>query len=368
MVTTAFEPAVDYGGPVAKVGALGRALIDLGHEVEVWCADYGSGRSRLGAGRAVRDGLPVRYFRRWASYRWTPVVPQVVAAGDERFDVVHCFGVRDLIGLPLVASRVARGRAVVVEPLGMLSRGFRNAGAKAVFDRFIARPLLERVGAVIASSELEERLLRETLDADVRVRYNPLVALPAVSPRPPSARNGAPLNALWLGRISRTKGLAVLVEAIGRLDDVRLSIVGPDDGDGEADDLVRSMARPDIAGKVERRGSVDAHERDSLIQQADVVVLASRAESFGNVAAEAMALGRPVIVSDRCGIAPLVSELEAGLVVSVDATEIAGALAALRDDDDLRTRLGANGVAIRARLAPSRIAAEQVAIYEAVLL
>lgn len=367
MVTAAFEPAVDYGGPVSKVGALGRALVGLGHEVEVWCADYGPGRTRLGSGRAWRDGLAVRYFRRLASYRWSAFCPQVVAAGDERFDVVHCFGVRDLIGLPLVASRVVRRRPVVVEPLGMLGAGFRNAFAKTVFDLAVARPLLERASAVVASSELEKQALEGVLRTDVVVRYNPLLTRVDVPRTAPSPRPHGLLEVVWVGRISRTKGLSLLVEAIARTDGTRLVIAGPDDGDGEAQELERSIARFAVADRVERLGPVDARERDRLFQRADVVVLASRSESFGNVAAEAMSAGVPVVVTDRVGIAPLVAELEAGLVVNLSADALAAALATLRDDAALRAHLGANACAVRDRLSPERIAEEQLAIYAGVL-
>ena len=43
-------------------------------------------------------------------------------------------------------------------------------------------------------------------------------------------------------------------------------------------------------------------------RDADLFVLPSQSENFGNAAAEAIACGTPVMVTDRCGIAPLVDQ------------------------------------------------------------
>jgi glycosyltransferase involved in cell wall biosynthesis len=65
--------------------------------------------------------------------------------------------------------------------------------------------------------------------------------------------------------------------------------------------------------------------------------LPSLNENFGNTAAEAVACGTPVIVTETCGVAPLVNG-RAGLVVPVNAAALSQALARLLDDDSLRQR------------------------------
>ena len=71
-------------------------------------------------------------------------------------------------------------------------------------------------------------------------------------------------------------------------------------------------------------------------RDADVFVLPSLNENFGNTAAESAACGTPVIVTDRCGIAPFVGQ--AGVVVSHDSGQLELALGQLLDDPDSRRR------------------------------
>src|SRR5208282_413596 len=71
-------------------------------------------------------------------------------------------------------------------------------------------------------------------------------------------------------------------------------------------------------------------------RDADLFVLPSQNENFGNTAAEAAACGTPVIVTDQCGIAPYISG--AGLVIRHDVAELHGAIASLLEIPDLRAR------------------------------
>lgn len=88
-------------------------------------------------------------------------------------------------------------------------------------------------------------------------------------------------------------------------------------------------------------GVVRAHP---YYEQADVVVVPSLSEGFGYVAAEAMAYGIPVIVTEHCGNKTVVEEYETGFVVPVRSEEaIAEAMIRLYESPELRRHLGRNG-------------------------
>ncbi|MBU1675223.1 glycosyltransferase, partial [bacterium] len=80
----------------------------------------------------------------------------------------------------------------------------------------------------------------------------------------------------------------------------------------------------------------------SLLAVSDVVVLPSREEGFPNALLEAMALGVPAIGTPVDGIPELIADGVNGLLVPVgDPAALAGAMARLLDDEDLRRGLGA---------------------------
>src|SRR6185312_17084828 len=97
--------------------------------------------------------------------------------------------------------------------------------------------------------------------------------------------------------------------------------VGPDEGGMKA--RLMEMAREcGIASRVHFAGALFEQEKWAAYRDATVFVLPSQNENFGNTAAEAMACGTPVIVTDQCGIAPIVDG-RAGLVVPHDSRAIA---------------------------------------------
>lgn len=98
--------------------------------------------------------------------------------------------------------------------------------------------------------------------------------------------------------------------------------------------------------------------------QFDVVVCPSLEESFGRVAAEAMANGIPVVASDIPALRKLVGDHHAGLLFRAgDALDASRALRRLIGDRALRDRLGRSGRSRSAAFDPVRIAREMARIY-----
>lgn len=155
---------------------------------------------------------------------------------------------------------------------------------------------------------------------------------------------GADPMILFVGRLLDGKGLAELVEALGRLQAhmvARLVIVG--DGPLRTE-LARSAAQAGIAERVHMVGERPYDEVPLWIRAADVVVLPSEREGFPNVVREALACGRPVVATP-VGDIPRVVDNSAGRLVPIgDPRALAAALLeVLRSDWDPQ--------AIRARVA-----------------
>jgi hypothetical protein len=92
----------------------------------------------------------------------------------------------------------------------------------------------------------------------------------------------------------------------GRTQDAVLVLAGPEEGDGFLPKLQSMADRLGIRDKVLFTGPLYDDAKWSAYRDADLFVLPSQNENFGNTAGEAAACGTPVIVTDRCGIASFV--------------------------------------------------------------
>jgi glycosyltransferase involved in cell wall biosynthesis len=172
----------------------------------------------------------------------------------------------------------------------------------------------------------------------------------------------------YLGRIHKIKGLDLLVKAFADLpqplDDVKLVIVGPNDG--YLPSLKKLVAHLEISKKVFFTGPLYGQEKLSAFVDADVYVLPSAYEIFGIAVLEALACGTPVIVTDRCGIADVIDN-QVGLVVPYDKEQLSNAILRLLGDDKMQQQFGERGkLLVRERFNWEKIAEQMENVYRGV--
>ena len=179
---------------------------------------------------------------------------------------------------------------------------------------------------------------------------------------------GVPREAFLIvsvGALIQLKGFDMVIRALGTLRtravDAHLAIVG--DGP-ERDTLQLLVAELGLQGRVHFLGhqnNVGAILRDA----ADVVAIGSTVESFGLVAVEAGAVGRPVIAMRVGGITEVVEDRITGLLVlSGDDTAFANALTLLAKNPSLRQTLGDTAARrVLSRFTTDRTASSFVALY-----
>jgi glycosyltransferase involved in cell wall biosynthesis len=110
--------------------------------------------------------------------------------------------------------------------------------------------------------------------------------------------------AVAFGRIARIKGLDLFMRAIAQIPDAWGVIAGPDEKDG----TLRELTELQHELKVETRCLIIPSgfwgtRKAQLFSDADLICQPSQSESFGNSAAEAAAVGLPVVATDTCGVA-----------------------------------------------------------------
>jgi glycosyltransferase involved in cell wall biosynthesis len=304
--------------------------------------------------RRKENGVEAIYLPTWLRYRrvsWNPAVKRYCRAWLPKFDVVHIFGLYDLLGPAVAAACRKREIPYLVEPIGMFMPIVRNLWLKRLYHRALGRPMLAGASRLVATSEQE---VEELVDGGIArpkivMRRNGVEA-PERWPQRGAFRKRLGISpetklVLFLGRLSVKKSPDLLLRAFAEAQkcahDARLTLVfaGPDEG-GVKVQLEQMATQLGILANVRFAGPLFSEDKWAAYRDADVFVLPSQNENFGNTAAEAVAAGTPVIVTEQCGIAPLLVN-EAGIVVRHDAEALYQALVRVLGDSELRGHLKA---------------------------
>jgi glycosyltransferase involved in cell wall biosynthesis len=152
---------------------------------------------------------------------------------------------------------------------------------------------------------------------------------------------------LSVAAVSADKGHGVLLDALATVADLswRCALVGSLDRDpGFVEALRRRSLELGLAGRVCFAGTATGVDLDRAYDAADVMVLASRAETYGMVVTEALARGLPVIATEVGGVTEALGQGAGGfrpglLVPPDDPMALAGALRSWLGDAELRAGL-----------------------------
>lgn len=187
---------------------------------------------------------------------------------------------------------------------------------------------------------------------------------------------------LFVGRLEPLKGIDTLLRAIAMLraeGDIEpecqcLVVIGGDtdlDSQNPTSEMERLKAIRADLGMEDLVAFIGSRDQDTLpyyYSAAEVIVVPSHYESFGLVALEAMACGRPVVASETGGLVFLIQDGETGFhVPAADPAALAEKLRLLLHDQDLRRRFGENARRYAAGYAWPKITEAIVALYEEVL-
>ena len=332
--------------------------------------------TRRSAAEAHHDGIEVRYLP-WLGWgtRQVPLGGGNLAAAVRESDLVHCYGLYNLLCPAAALLALRAGRPYVLEPLGMYTPRARNLWPKRAYNRLLTSWMSRHAAQVIATSagEMEElaglvppprlSLRRNGIDLE---RYQSLP--PPEKFRADHGILDGERVILYIGRISPIKNLGQLVEAYhaASLERTRLILVGPALEPDYHRTLLELISRLDLERRVLLPGPLYGEEKLSALAAADLFVLPSLMESYGNAAAEAVAAGVPVLLTDSCGIAPQIHG-RAGMAVPADVQALADGLQRMMEDRESRDSLTSRRAQVLQELSWDEPLAQTEQIYETVI-
>ncbi len=202
--------------------------------------------------------------------------------------------------IPVIIT--ARGSDINVLPQYTLPRKMIQwATKKAAMNITVSNALkveMQKLG--VPSNKID--VLRNGVDLDT---FN-------ILPEVRQNRQGDNLQLISVGNLIELKGHHLVIEALKKLPNVELTIVG----EGPMESTLKKLAiNCNVADRVHFLGYQTHQQLAVLYNQVDLLVLASSREGMPNVLLEAMACGTPVIATNVGGVIEVVTKRLAGIVI-----------------------------------------------------
>lgn len=325
-----------FGGPTRTIPALCAALSKRGVQVHlITIAEPGDAKDRPLPEDYKLTSIPTE-TNRYLPFSWQKQFRcEILRALNGGQDVV-LYDVGLWLPSNHIVSRIAREKGIplVLSPRGMLgpSALMVSKWKKRLAWRLYQKRDLEQARALHATSEAEATDVRHLgIEVPIAVVANG-VDVPDHVERTKAGRR--PRVLLFLSRIHPIKGLGDLVQAWAEIRPTgwQVRIAGPSEGNhrSQIEKLVDSFG---LQKSFKFLGPVEEDAKWKLYGDADLFVLPSYSESFGQAIAEALACGLPVITTKatpweeleahECGwwIEPGVSALRQALTAAVNCSD-----------------------------------------------
>jgi glycosyltransferase involved in cell wall biosynthesis len=307
---------------------LSRTLRQREHEVVIYTSDFELAQGYIDS----LSGVAVYPFHSWVHVSGVHIMPGIIAEARKKlrdFDIVHLHACRSFQNIVIHHYARKYGVPYVIDAHGSTPR---IAGAKLSIKRFLkwlydvafGYRTLRDAGKFIAETEVGVNEYKKLgVNPDKITLIHPPIDINAFSqlPLPGLFRRRYDIKEryviLFLGRIHWIKGIDFLVESFYQLlqqrRDVRLLIVGPDDGHKSVLDKV--IDKLDLSDRILFTGFLDGEDKLSALVDADVLVQPSIYEQGARTPFEAIMCHTPVIVSRSTGSGEEVARIDAGYLV-----------------------------------------------------
>ena len=315
------------GGPIEGIKQLNTAMLAMGITVEIACCDAPDSPWLYSNQLTTTHALGPSHL----GYSYSPRLLSWLRKNAHRFDAVIVNGIWQYHSLAVRQALAGTGTPYFVFTHGMLDPWFRYTYPLKHIKKWLYWPwaeyrVLRDARAVVFTCEEERLLARQSFNL---YKANEVVTTYGTA-NPP--QNGEQLAqryldhnphlqgkriALYLSRIHVKKGCDLLIDAfadIAKTDPhLHLVMAGPDQT--KWGDQLRAQAEArGISDRISWPGMLQGDDKWGAFYAAEVFCLPSHQENFGIVVAEALACGKPVLISNKVNIWREIEGDEAGFV------------------------------------------------------
>jgi len=265
---------------------------------------------------------------------------------NKQYDVINIHGVSFFNLLPLYAPRYRKRPKIIYTAHGVIPLETGLGYAYNQNMRAFEKRLITQSDYLTTVSEDTKRYLVEFyhIPADNITVIENGVDIDLFKPEAGDriVRLKKRINLLFVGDMIAIKGLDFLLSALTQLthDSFQLWLVGRESSHLQT--LKEKYKALFQSNKVIFKGPMPQNRLIQVYQAADVYLLTSQHETFSQTVLEAMAMAKPIIISDRVGVQRIISDGKEGYIVPFNnIPTLADRISKLIDNHELRSRMGA---------------------------
>jgi len=315
VVSPAFYPAVKYGGPIFSTLYLFKSLSKL-YNIDVYVSTTNANmHSKLDVETNKRiklENFYVKYYNETIIGKFSLSLFFNIWRDIKKADIIHIQAIFNTpIPISLFYAKLFK-KPIILSPRGSLGEWPLKNGSrfKKLWLEMFIKPFANYVVWHATSNQEKNEILALFTNAKVEIipngiyikefqKFNKLAKLEFLQKYTGIIPKNINKIIISMGRLQKKKGFDILIdsfnEVIKKYPNSYLLIAGPDEG--EKENLLKQIENLGLRKKVFLIGNIENQDKIDFLANADLFVLPSHNENFGNVYLESLSVGTPIVAS-----------------------------------------------------------------------
>jgi glycosyltransferase involved in cell wall biosynthesis len=310
IVAPTFYPAVVYGGPIVSTLQLAKHLVKEG--VDVYVSTTNANRPnklnvKNNSWMQFDTGIQIKYYNDTIVERISIPFLFGIYKDMKKVDAVHINYLFSTTTLFSLWSAVFLNKKILLAPRGSMASWILSNGIplKKVWLFLFIKPFIKFFTWHATAQQEVDEIKSFFLSAKTMIAPNG-VDLEQVKPMPLDRNTfvrkytsieNCSYCYISMGRLQKKKGFDILIKSFSTLNDAKSVLLIAGEDDGEKENLLNLIYELKLEKNIVLIGHLKGADTYTFLSSGDVFVLPSHNENFGNVYAEALACGTPIIAS-----------------------------------------------------------------------